>query len=102
MIYSLLRFYRDSKRSTHPRKDQLPFTTAEERLAEEFKAKRKKAEQKFPLEFALATTFGIVSTFYGFEKLIDRVDLFVQHPWILLIAGLLTLYVTGAIYRKLS
>ncbi len=57
--------------------------------------------QKYPLFFALGGTFGFVSTLYGFEKLIDRVDLFVNNPWILLGTGLITLTITGSFYNKL-
>lgn len=62
---------------------------------------RETYEQKYPVLFAIGAGFGIVSTFYGFEKLIDRVDLFVNNPWILLATGLATLMVTGSFYNKL-
>lgn len=58
--------------------------------------------QKYPVFFALGATFGFVATLYGFEKLIDRVDLFVNNPWILLATGIITLSVTGAFYNKLK
>ena len=57
--------------------------------------------QKYPPLFALAGTFGFVATLYGFEKLIDRVDLFVNNPWILLATGIGVLFVTGSFYNKL-
>ena len=57
--------------------------------------------QKYPLLFTMSATFGFVATLYGFEKLIDRVDLFVNNPWILLATGLSILLVTGAFYNKL-
>lgn len=84
------------------KKNLVPFTDAEERFIEKMVEKRDKAELKFPLLTAVAVTFGFVSTLYGFEKMIDRVDLFINHPWILLIVGLTVLSVTGAIYRKLN
>lgn len=58
--------------------------------------------QKYPLLFTMGATFGFVATLYGFEKLIDKVDLFVNNPWILLATGLMALLVTGAFYNKLS
>ncbi len=58
--------------------------------------------RKYPLIFSLGATFGLVSTLYGFEKLIDKVQLFVDNPWILLATGLLTLAITGSFYNKLS
>ena len=57
--------------------------------------------RKYPLLFALGATFGLVSTLYGFEKLIDKVDLFVNNPWILLATGLFLLSLTGSFYNKL-
>jgi hypothetical protein len=50
----------------------------------------------------LGGAFGLVSTFYGFEKLIDKVDLFVDNPWILLATGITALAITGSFYNKLS
>lgn len=63
---------------------------------------RKTYAQKYPALFALGGTFGFVATLYGFEKLIDRVDLFVNNPWILLATGISILLVTGAFYNKLQ
>lgn len=62
---------------------------------------RQSYEQRYPVLFAIGAGFGIVSTFYGFEKLIDRVDLFVNNPWILLATGLVILSITGSFYNKL-
>lgn len=56
---------------------------------------------KYPVVFALGATFGFVATLYGFEKLIDKIDLFVNNPWILLAFGVSMLYVTGTFYNKL-
>lgn len=87
------------------KKNFIPFTDVEERLANKLSdtvsAKRINAEVKHPIFFGLFTTFGFVSVLYGFEKLIDRVDLFVNNPWILLATGVLTLLATGTIYTKL-
>ena len=63
---------------------------------------RKTYAQKYPALFALAGTFGFVATLYGFEKLIDKIDLFVNNPWILLATGIGILLVTGAFYNKLQ
>lgn len=84
------------------KKDIIPFTHVDEKLIEKARAERETLAQRFPLTFALVGTFGFVSTLYGFEKLIDRVDLFASHPWILLIIGVVTLSVTGLALRKLG
>ncbi|MEX1995238.1 MAG: hypothetical protein WD887_00470 [Candidatus Saccharimonadales bacterium] len=36
--------------------------------------------QRFPLLFTLLVTFGVVATFYGFERLIDRVEFMADTP----------------------
>lgn len=62
---------------------------------------RKTYSEKYPFIFAVGGAFGLVSTFYGFEKLIDKIDLFVENPWILLGTGLFLLILTGSFYNKL-
>lgn len=83
-------------------KDRIPFTEIEEKIVKLAAKERETLAQRFPLTFALIGTFGLVSTFYGFEKLIDSVDLFASHPWILLVIGVFTLSVTGLALRKLG
>lgn len=83
-------------------KNFVPFTDAEEKIIRKIADERSAAETKFPLLFGLLVTFGFVSTLYGFEKLIDRVQLFEEKPWILLATGVVTLLVTGAAYKKLN
>lgn len=83
-------------------KNFVPFTVAEEKFINKAIERRTKAEAKFPLISGLLITFGFVATLYGFEKLIDRVDLFVNNPWILLVIGITTLTATGAAYKKLN
>jgi hypothetical protein len=84
------------------KKDLIPFTKAETRFIEKMVEKRDKAEVRYPLLTGLAATFGFVSVLYGFEKMIDSVQLFVDHPSILLVTGLIILAVTGSVYRKLN
>ncbi len=78
----------------------VPFTSAEERLIQVMNSKRSKAEIKYPLLFGLMTTFGFVSVLYGFEKLIDKIDLLVNNPWILLLIGIVILIGTGTAYKS--
>jgi len=56
---------------------------------------------RFPIIFTLLTTFGLVATLYGFEKVIDRIDFFSAYPEVLLLIGLATLAGTGTLYKKL-
>lgn len=84
------------------KKDILPFTDVDDKIIELAAKERQTLAERFPLTFALIGTFGFVSTLYGFEKLIDHVELFVNHPWILLVIGVVTLSATGVALRKLG
>lgn len=84
------------------KKDIIPFTELDDKIIEKAARERESLAQRFPMTFALVGTFGFVATLYGFEKLIDRIDLFVNHPWILLILGLGILSLTGLALRKLG
>lgn len=83
-------------------KSILPLTDIDDKIIAKARQKRESIAERYPMTFALVGTFGLVSTFYGFEKLIDGVQLFVNHPWILLVIGVGTLSVTGLALRKLS
>jgi hypothetical protein len=63
---------------------------------------RDSAFARFPVVFVLLSTFGLVATFYGFEKLIDQIDFFADQPLTILLAGLITLTITGTLYKRLS
>lgn len=79
-----------------------PFNKTEKEVIKKIAEEQKVVETRFPLLFGLTATFGLVAVLYGFEKLIDKVDLLVNNPWILLILGVLLLLATGAAYRKLN
>lgn len=63
---------------------------------------RTRVFERFPLLFTLLATFGFVATLYGFEGIIDSIDLFSENPFILLLAGLAMLLFTGTLYKKLG
>lgn len=84
------------------KKDIIPGSEAEKKLLETVKHKRESFAERYPLTFALVGTFGFVSTLYGFEKLIDKIDVLANNPWILLAIGLGTLLATGLALRKLG
>lgn len=74
----------------------------EEKIATGVTTKRQTYADKYPLVFALGATFGLVSVLYGFEKIIDKIPLFENNPWILLVTGVTVLIVTGSLYKKLN
>ena len=63
--------------------------------------RRNSTFNRFPLLFTLLGAFGVVATFYGFERLIDKLDFLADNPLILLGIGILTLILTGTLYKKL-
>ncbi len=83
-------------------KSILPFTDIDDKIIDKATKSRESIAERYPLTFALIGTFGLVSTFYGFEKIIDSIDTFANNPWILLVFGLVTLSVTGLALRKLG
>ncbi|HSX18459.1 MAG TPA: hypothetical protein VLE51_03840 [Candidatus Saccharimonadales bacterium] len=62
---------------------------------------RQNAFQRFPLLFTLLATFGVVTTLYGMEHLIDKVSWLANNPVISLVVGLMLLILTGTLYKKL-
>jgi hypothetical protein len=84
------------------KKNLSPFNQMEEKFIKKISENSAKAQSRFHLFYALLATFGLISVFYGFEKLIDRVDFFVDQPWVLLLIGLLILGITGRLYQKLD
>ncbi|MCA9358743.1 hypothetical protein KC926_00895 [Candidatus Kaiserbacteria bacterium] len=67
-----------------------------------FKNLRNSAFTRFPMLFVLLTSFGLVATFYGFEKVIDQIPYFTENPHMILVTGVSILLFTGALYKKLS
>lgn len=63
--------------------------------------RRAAAFNRWPLLFTLLGAFGLVATFYGFEKVIDQTGLS-ESPWILLAVGISVLVFTGTLYKKLG
>ncbi|MDX1765522.1 MAG: hypothetical protein R3313_01065 [Candidatus Saccharimonadales bacterium] len=77
-------------------------TESEKRIFNRLRQDRQAVFHRFPLLFTLLGAFGLVATFYGFERLIDQIDLFHDNPVILLATGLGVLVFTGTLYKKLQ
>ena len=58
--------------------------------------------KRFPVMFSLLTTFGVSTTFYGFEKVVDEIAVLNNNPLLMLILGMSILAFTGTLYKKLS
>lgn len=73
----------------------------EKEIVHKIGERRRVVFERFPLLFTLLGSFGLVATFYGFENLIDTTSL-ADSPWMLLGTGVLTLIITGSLYKKLQ
>ena len=74
----------------------------EKKVASVISEKKESAFERFPIVFTLMGVFGLVATLYGFEGLIDKVDVFRENPLILLGVGLGALVLTGSLYDRLN
>jgi hypothetical protein len=63
---------------------------------------REAVNQRFPTVFIILTTFGLVATLYGFERVLDTIPVFAENPYILLGTGIIILLFTGTLYKKLQ
>jgi|AntDeeMinimDraft_6_1070357.scaffolds.fasta_scaffold13734_2 hypothetical protein len=72
------------------------------RLRERLGSIQHTAFERFPLVFTLLGTFGLVATLYGFEGVLDGIDVFAENPLLMLIFGVLLLVGTGSLYRQLN
>ena len=77
-------------------------TEKERRVVRKIIEERQRVNDRFPLLFTMLGSFGLVATFYGFERVIDGIDLFADNPYILLGFGVATLFFTGTLYSKLK
>lgn len=57
--------------------------------------------KRFPILFSLLATFGVATTFLGFEKIVSRITFLDQHPLLMLTVGVSILAATGTLYKKL-
>lgn len=58
--------------------------------------------KKYPLSFAFAVTFSLAAILKGFDILTMKVQVFVDHPYLLILIGSITLFITGTLYKVLS
>lgn len=88
--------------NTNEKPNSTKLTDRERELVRGLINRRERVFEKFPLLFTLLGAFGLVATFYGFERVIDKIDIFANNPFILLAAGIGILVFTGTLYSKLK
>lgn len=57
--------------------------------------------KRYPLLFALLLTFGFSAIITGFHLWAEEVPLFHEHPVALMLLGMVTLFLTGTLYKLL-
>ena len=82
--------------------DVLPLGEAEKKLLKRLSRHRDHAAKKFPLGFALIASFGLVTTMNGLQKMLEKVPIINNNPWISFVVGLIILIATGTVYKKLG
>ena len=63
---------------------------------------RSHAFRRYPFLFTLLTAFGVAAVFYGFERIIGKIPFLFERPFLILLLGVLALFVTGKLFKKLS
>ena len=72
------------------------------RVNQIFGEKSRNVFSRYPLTFALLILFGVTMVTQGIKDLLLEVPLFQNKPFIMLLAGLIVLAITGTLYKKLK
>lgn len=75
------------------------FTRETEKLVDPM---RRSFSRRFPTLFMFLITVGATTTFLGIERVIERWGIFHEHPLFILLFGMLILFITGTLYKKLG
>ena len=63
---------------------------------------RKSVFDRFPALFVLMVSFGVTTTFLGFERVLVSFTWINERPFIILAIGVTTLVLTGTLYKRLN
>lgn len=55
--------------------------------------------RKYPLTFSFFSLLGFAAVLYGLERTFDRILFFQNNPWVVLLAGVIILMITGTLYK---
>lgn len=58
--------------------------------------------KRFPVLFSLLVVFGLSTTYNAFEKNVTQSVFLNEHPFFMLLLGILVLAFTGRLYKKLA
>ena len=74
----------------------------ERKMETVIKPVRKNVLRRFPHLFILLVTFGAATTFFAFERILVQIDFINDRPFLMLAIGVVTLALTGTLYKKLG
>ena len=60
------------------------------------------AHKKYPLLFLLLITFSSAAVFHGFDLFVEDIWFFQKYPLTLVALGVLGLFATGTLYKRLG
>ena len=58
--------------------------------------------KRYPLIFSFLSVFSVAAILDGFRMLSEEIDLFEKYPFILIVIGVTTLFLTGTLYKTLD
>ena len=58
--------------------------------------------KRYPVLFSVLVASGAIFTVLGFEYILHRYSLLVDHPWVIFIIGVVILAFTGKLYKNLN
>ncbi|USN87771.1 MAG: hypothetical protein H6779_05235 [Candidatus Nomurabacteria bacterium] len=58
--------------------------------------------RRYPILFSVLVLSGAVITTLGFEYILHRYSILVNHPWLVFLTGLVILTFTGGLYKNLK
>ena len=57
---------------------------------------------RYPILFSILPAFGAGFVFYSFERLAESIPLLYDNPLLILLIGLVILFITGSLYKRLG
>jgi len=58
--------------------------------------------KRYPLLFLFLLTFSVAAIFHGLDRVLDTIPFANQFPWTLILIGILGLFSTGSLYKRLG
>jgi hypothetical protein len=77
-------------------------TSTSQQLEQALLPVRESFAARYPTLFSLLATFGVATTFLGFEQLLLSSQLLQQYPLLIFSLGVSILALTGTLYKKLK